>query len=164
RRRHTRSKRDWSSDVCSSDLNQVHAWLAGRWEKHATVNDQQFAVIFEDGHVAADFRDATQCVNTQRALSLLWWLRKTLGQIRALHGLWHVPSVVIISAATVATSALIVVATLAVIAALVVVAIIATPATAAGTTGTGATVVISALATIALVVVAILRAILVGVI
>src|SRR5207249_5164762 len=25
--RHTRSKRDWSSDVCSSDL---HAWLDGR--------------------------------------------------------------------------------------------------------------------------------------
>src|SRR5699024_11652192 len=23
RRRHTRSKRDWSSDVCSSDLNQI---------------------------------------------------------------------------------------------------------------------------------------------
>src|SRR5699024_12079775 len=28
RRRHTRSKRDWSSDVCSSDLNDVNK----RWE------------------------------------------------------------------------------------------------------------------------------------
>src|SRR5699024_11561354 len=27
RRRHTRSKRDWSSDVCSSDLAVVGLWL-----------------------------------------------------------------------------------------------------------------------------------------
>src|SRR5699024_11821813 len=26
RRRHTRSKRDWSSDVCSSDLNRPERW------------------------------------------------------------------------------------------------------------------------------------------
>src|SRR5207249_5411101 len=31
RRRHTRSKRDWSSDVCSSDLKPaVQAWQMGR--------------------------------------------------------------------------------------------------------------------------------------
>src|SRR5207249_7089786 len=29
RRRHTRSKRDWSSDVCSSDLNSVIGQKAG---------------------------------------------------------------------------------------------------------------------------------------
>src|SRR5699024_11246330 len=29
RRRHTRSKRDWSSDVCSSDLDLAPAALAG---------------------------------------------------------------------------------------------------------------------------------------
>src|SRR5699024_11802384 len=28
RRRHTRSKRDWSSDVCSSDLGLSQRWLA----------------------------------------------------------------------------------------------------------------------------------------
>src|SRR5699024_11844413 len=27
RRRHTRSKRDWSSDVCSSDLIRLRDWL-----------------------------------------------------------------------------------------------------------------------------------------
>src|SRR5437868_10653468 len=27
RRRHTRSKRDWSSDVCSSDLRQLGTWV-----------------------------------------------------------------------------------------------------------------------------------------
>src|SRR6266550_3931765 len=36
RRRHTRCSRDWSSDVCSSDLLAGHAWwapllLAGAW-------------------------------------------------------------------------------------------------------------------------------------
>src|SRR5699024_11771360 len=30
RRRHTRSKRDWSSDVCSSDLGP-HIYWFGRW-------------------------------------------------------------------------------------------------------------------------------------
>src|SRR5699024_4646314 len=29
RRRHTRSKRDWSSDVCSSDLQSLGIWFAG---------------------------------------------------------------------------------------------------------------------------------------
>src|SRR5699024_11539519 len=29
RRRHTRSKRDWSSDVCSSDLFTIGTWIAG---------------------------------------------------------------------------------------------------------------------------------------
>src|SRR5699024_11863524 len=31
RRRHTRSKRDWSSDVCSSDLDQAGLWTDGRY-------------------------------------------------------------------------------------------------------------------------------------
>src|SRR5699024_11297422 len=30
RRRHTRSKRDWSSDVCSSDLLNIHANISAR--------------------------------------------------------------------------------------------------------------------------------------
>src|SRR5699024_12170189 len=29
RRRHTRSKRDWSSDVCSSDLHSAHVEIVG---------------------------------------------------------------------------------------------------------------------------------------
>src|SRR5207249_9606818 len=31
RRRHTRSKRDWSSDVCSSDLTVAQTLLPERW-------------------------------------------------------------------------------------------------------------------------------------
>src|SRR5699024_12104787 len=30
RRRHTRSKRDWSSDVCSSDLTAIHKTVLSR--------------------------------------------------------------------------------------------------------------------------------------
>src|SRR5207253_6053661 len=30
RRRHTRWPRDWSSDVCSSDLHLVHLWIIAR--------------------------------------------------------------------------------------------------------------------------------------
>src|SRR5207245_3137499 len=32
RRRHTRCYRDWSSDVCSSDLARIAADLEGAWE------------------------------------------------------------------------------------------------------------------------------------
>src|SRR5437868_10054676 len=34
RRRHTRSKRDWSSDVCSSDLTQRSRRLVGVLHRH----------------------------------------------------------------------------------------------------------------------------------
>src|SRR5207249_4996273 len=34
RRRHTRSKRDWSSDVCSSDLAIYDAWTPARAYQH----------------------------------------------------------------------------------------------------------------------------------
>src|SRR5699024_11393162 len=36
RRRHTRSKRDWSSDVCSSDLEQIEPKWQKYWQKHKT--------------------------------------------------------------------------------------------------------------------------------
>src|SRR5207249_8305909 len=48
--RHTRSKRDWSSDVCSSDLRtaqQIAALLADKGERYPTV------VVERDGQVIA---------------------------------------------------------------------------------------------------------------
>src|SRR5699024_11282462 len=42
RRRHTRSKRDWSSDVCSSDLNRVNIWRLQKGKEFHTL----FAVSF----------------------------------------------------------------------------------------------------------------------
>src|SRR5699024_12057467 len=35
RRRHTSSKRDWSSDVCSSDLNDQHLTISGGDEENS---------------------------------------------------------------------------------------------------------------------------------
>ena len=132
--------------------NQVDAWLAGGWEEHTTVNDQQLAVVFKDGHVAADFRNAAQRVDTQGAVSLLWWLWQTLGQIRTLHGLRNVAAVVVVStttvvAATLVATALVIVAALVVLAAILTIVILAIAATAttAGTTRAGTTVVVAAL-------------------
>src|SRR5699024_11846988 len=41
RRRHTRSKRDWSSDVCSSDLNiAMHRVVVAEQRKHGFITDE----------------------------------------------------------------------------------------------------------------------------
>src|SRR5699024_11755436 len=45
RRRHTRSKRDWSSDVCSSDLN-VHFFLL--YVLIATTKQHQYAYVLHN--------------------------------------------------------------------------------------------------------------------
>src|SRR5699024_11283483 len=45
RRRHTRSKRDWSSDVCSSDLDPLQAP-----QPKASVRDEQSGVDITDDH------------------------------------------------------------------------------------------------------------------
>src|SRR5699024_11656537 len=45
RRRHTRSKRDWSSDVCSSDLTRVHRG----WTVDRAVIDTAFAHVGNNG-------------------------------------------------------------------------------------------------------------------
>src|SRR5437868_13796514 len=41
RRRHTRSKRDWSSDVCSSDLRYVLIWRRARAVHRARAGPHQ---------------------------------------------------------------------------------------------------------------------------
>src|SRR5699024_11740197 len=55
RRRHTRSKRDWSSDVCSSDLIEFSSFpptiylksleSQGKCDKHFPSNYQQFFLL-----------------------------------------------------------------------------------------------------------------------
>src|SRR5207249_8739728 len=51
RRRHTRSKRDWSSDVCSSDLNVERVLIA----QHNDAIGLELAAFdeFSGGHIAA---------------------------------------------------------------------------------------------------------------
>src|SRR5699024_11349367 len=51
RRRHTRSKRDWSSDVCSSDLNELYEQY-GRYIYHLclklTRNKEEAEDVMQD--------------------------------------------------------------------------------------------------------------------
>src|SRR5207249_7484940 len=73
RRRHTRSKRDWSSDVCSSDLNH------GAWHVHtrmispAPVSPAYFETGFPYGHDQYLSTDAT----CWAAMALMLALPKT---------------------------------------------------------------------------------------
>src|SRR5690606_39863417 len=47
RRRHTRFSRDWSSDVCSSDLNsKLHIDLISHWE-YIYLRDKNLRLIFK---------------------------------------------------------------------------------------------------------------------
>src|SRR3712207_6335449 len=47
RRRHTRYWRDWSSDVCSSDLQKVVSWFVMRWQLEVTFQEARRHLGFE---------------------------------------------------------------------------------------------------------------------
>ena len=47
--------------------DQVHAGLVRFGEQHPAVHDQQAALVLEDGHVPADFAQATEADDAQRA-------------------------------------------------------------------------------------------------
>src|SRR5699024_12202674 len=55
RRRHTRSKRDWSSDVCSSDLVLVE--VASPWRQGKGLNASRFGAFDQRSE-----RHATRCI------------------------------------------------------------------------------------------------------
>src|SRR6201999_4614534 len=48
RRRHTRWGRDWSSDVCSSDLGQIVRFTAAELERHGMLELVKIEVAGED--------------------------------------------------------------------------------------------------------------------
>src|SRR5206468_9036377 len=53
RRRHTRSDRDWSSDVCSSDLEaQKSEWLRTHRDQFVVIKDQSLLGFFDNFHQA----------------------------------------------------------------------------------------------------------------
>src|SRR5699024_11275400 len=49
RRRHTRSKRDWSSDVCSSDLKEIITFLDGE-HSHEQLQEQ-LKKAYDEGRI-----------------------------------------------------------------------------------------------------------------
>src|SRR5437868_231545 len=59
RRRHTRSKRDWSSDVCSSDLGYMDAAVEqlAAWAKAQPVDGMQLEVVRLSGRTPLIFID-----------------------------------------------------------------------------------------------------------
>src|SRR5690349_23161976 len=54
RRRHTSSLRDWSSDVCSSDLDHLEAQLGGALEATLFADARRGAVVAEERALAAE--------------------------------------------------------------------------------------------------------------
>ena len=48
------------TQVAKVGQNHVYAGLVLLWKKHSTVNDQDFTIDFEHGHIATDFTDASQ--------------------------------------------------------------------------------------------------------
>src|SRR5207247_7926730 len=72
RRRHTRSTRDWSSDVCSSDLSRQKSWVVyakkpfgspqtvldylGRYTHRVALSNNRILAL-ENGQVTFSYRD-----------------------------------------------------------------------------------------------------------
>src|SRR5690606_39508409 len=77
RRRHTRFSRDWSSDVCSSDL---HLWFSIANTKRGFHRRRRLGVLFRQIQLfqSADFTVSGQ-VNT-RGLDLAQWHALRIGQ------------------------------------------------------------------------------------
>src|SRR5207249_6083827 len=71
RRRHTRSKRDWSSDVCSSDLEVPAQHLLRLGEQ--VVTDGPFAETKEvlGGYFLADCNDLDQAIELAQRIPLV---------------------------------------------------------------------------------------------
>src|SRR6266496_6386670 len=84
RRRHTRSLRDWSSDVCSSDLLALVD--ARHFESHMRANpaferriEIRSEVRGEDHDAVERFQFAQQDVDGDVRLALIWQMRDARG-------------------------------------------------------------------------------------
>src|SRR6266513_4838880 len=87
RRRHTRSKRDWSSDVCSSDLFRGYLW---RYFNHDNGRKQtgwpSAAPRQAQGLEPAARHEPCRMVETAVWLDLLSWLSGALEDLRTRFG------------------------------------------------------------------------------
>src|SRR5699024_12207939 len=63
RRRHTRSKRDWSSDVCSSDLNDD--FIRTTESRHTKVVQKSFQQLQDQGDIYLDEYAGWYCVSCE---------------------------------------------------------------------------------------------------
>src|SRR5699024_5308707 len=74
RRRHTRSKRDWSSDVCSSDLHNCFTQHTLLCKRFCTFCDALHTRLFlgSDHHVTGPFRDCSLLADQTRYRFLVY--------------------------------------------------------------------------------------------
>src|SRR5699024_11817481 len=81
RRRHTRSKRDWSSDVCSSDLGSsfhsfVLLYTGEKFEKQAgtedVINASEFSWEEQKAYEMADYLDEIGLTNEAAQIRETW--------------------------------------------------------------------------------------------
>src|SRR5690606_34116030 len=81
RRRHTRFSRDWSSDVCSSDLNEFGGQEPGTNQQIKNFCTTRFAVTFpmsEKIVVKGESRDPLYTYLTEQAGDVTWNFNKFL--------------------------------------------------------------------------------------
>src|SRR5206468_5173747 len=69
RRRHTRSDRDWSSDVCSSDLVKYDEWAETTSERHKKVVQGILQRLFDAGQIYKDKQAGYYSVRQEQFLT-----------------------------------------------------------------------------------------------
>src|SRR5690606_40446952 len=78
RRRHTSFSRDWSSDVCSSDLNNVTVGLSGDWRDGVGGGGiNAFTLNWVQGHLRGDTAEGGSFGKLQFSLLRLQHLNRT---------------------------------------------------------------------------------------
>ena len=65
---------DFVFDGAKIGQDEVDPGFAGGGEKHTAIHDEKAVIIFENGHVAADFGYATECIDAQPVFG--WVFRK----------------------------------------------------------------------------------------
>src|SRR5699024_11824009 len=77
RRRHTRSKRDWSSDVCSSDLTQNRTENVFRKIRILDSKDNELILLTNRFDLSAD--EIAEIYNSRWAIELFFkWMKQHL--------------------------------------------------------------------------------------
>ena len=88
---------DFVFDGAKVGQDKVDPGFAGGGKKHAAIHDEKAVIIFENGHVAADFGYTTEGVDAQPVFGWVFRKGQPPGQVGALHGFDHIAPVTVIS-------------------------------------------------------------------
>jgi hypothetical protein len=64
------------SDVAEVWQDYVDAWLVFLWEQHTAVDDEQFAIHLEHGHVSTNFANSAERNNAKGVRLQFGWSRE----------------------------------------------------------------------------------------